>query len=370
MARTVLIAAGGTGGHLFPAQALAEVLKARGWAVHLATDRRVESYGGDFPAVAVHRIDSATMSRTPMGLIRAVWRLATGFVQSWRLVRRLRPDAAIGFGGYPTLPPVLAASRLGVPSIVHDQNAVLGRANRFLAPRVAFIATSVPKVRGLEGRTEGVVLTGNPIRPAVLAASQTPYPARTAEEPFRLLVFGGSQGARFLSEVVPDAIAELAGTVRSVIRVTQQCRPEDLDAVRARYEALGIEADLRPFFDDMPARIAASHLVVSRAGASTCAELTAIGRPAVLIPLPGALDQDQTANARLIDEAGGGWMIDQADLTAGRLAGMIADAVGDPAALSAVAARAHGLARLDGAEKLADLVEQAAGAGSGGESSP
>ncbi|MHA1158733.1 MAG: undecaprenyldiphospho-muramoylpentapeptide beta-N-acetylglucosaminyltransferase [Alphaproteobacteria bacterium] len=361
MAPTVLIAAGGTAGHLFPAQSLAAELVARGWRIHLATDHRVDAYGGDFPADQVHIIQSATMTRSPLGLLQAVSRLATGFVQSWLLVRRLRPAAAVGFGGYPTLPPILAAARAGVPAIVHDQNAVLGRANRFLAPRVAFVATSVADVAGLQNITAEIVETGNPVRPAVRRAAKVPYGRRTPDQPFNLLVFGGSQGAHFLSELLPAALGRLAEEVRVRLRVVQQCRAEDLPAVETAYAALGLAFEVHAFFDDLPQRIAEAHLIVSRSGASTCAELTAIGRPAIMLPLPGAIDQDQTANAKRIDDAGGGWMIEQADMTADRLCAMLRTMVEDPDQLATAAANARGLARLDAAERLADLVERAAG---------
>lgn len=360
MDRVVLLAAGGTAGHLFPAAAVAEVLTSRGWQVHLATDHRAETYGSDFPAVATHLISSATISRSLTGLIRAVWKLGAGFVQSWRLVGRLRPAVAVGFGGYPTLPPILVATRRGVPTIVHDQNAVLGRANRFLAGRVDYLATSVAEVARADGIAASVVETGNPVRPLVREAAKIPYSERSVEEPFRLLVFGGSQGASFLSDLIPAALAELPEAKRSLLRIVQQCRPGDLGAVTAAYEKLGIRADLHGFFADLPRRMAASHLVISRSGASTCAELTVIGRPAIMIPLPGALDHDQRENARLIDAAGGGWMVAQADLTPERLGGMLARFIDDPDGLREAARRAGTMGRHDGAERLADLVEQAA----------
>ncbi len=354
----VLIAAGGTGGHLFPAEALAQALAAREWRVHLATDRRAEAYGHAFPAEEIHLISSATLTRSLGGIVGGLVKLARGLVQSRRLVRRLRPDAAIGFGGYPTVPPMLAAVRAGVPTIIHEQNAVLGRANRFLASRVGTIATSVP---GVGGRHKNkVVETGNPVRPAAREAAGIAYPTRLADDPFRLLVVGGSQGARFLSDTVPAAVAALPESTRSRVQVMQQCRPEDIDRVGEAYRAAGLDAELAPFFNDLPRRMAASHLVVCRSGASTCAELAVIGRPAIMVPLPGALDQDQKANATVLARVGGGWLVEQADMTPVRLAADIATLIGDPDRLTAAAAAARSIARPDAVERLADLVERVA----------
>lgn len=358
MAGTVLICAGGTGGHLFPAESLALALKSRGWKIHLATDHRVEAYGQDFPAEAVHVIPSATITRSPVAATRAVMTLARGFMAGRALVRSLKPDVAVGFGGYPTVPPMLAAARAKVPTVIHDQNAVLGRANRFLSSRVTAIATSFDKVGGTEKVIgDRIVETGNPVRAAVIAAAKTPYPPTGAGDPFRLLVFGGSQGARFMSDLVPPAIAALAPELRARLRIVQQCRAEDLDRVSAAYQAAGIAAELQPFFRDMPARIAASHLVVCRSGASTVAELAVIGRPAIMVPLPNALDQDQKANALVLARAGGGWMVEQRDMNPQRLASDLADSLSDPGRLRAVAEASRTVGRPDAVERLADLVE-------------
>jgi UDP-N-acetylglucosamine--N-acetylmuramyl-(pentapeptide) pyrophosphoryl-undecaprenol N-acetylglucosamine transferase len=360
VAGLALIAAGGTGGHLFPAESLALALKARGWRVHLATDHRVETYGHDFPAEKIHFIQSATITRSPVAAARAVASLAWGAVQSRLMVGRVKPNVAIGFGGYPTVPPILAAHMAGVPTIVHEQNAVLGRANRFLAKRVTRLATSFAKVGGTESLTGKVVQTGNPVRPAVREAARTAYPARGAKDDFRLLVFGGSQGARFFSDTMPAAVALIGNDNQRRLKLTQQCRPEDIARVRQAYELMGVSAELQPFFNDMPRRIADSHLVISRSGASTCAELAVIGRPAIMVPLPHALDQDQKANATVLAEAGGGWLIDQAALTAPRLAGEVGRFIQEPERLVVAAAAAKGQGRPDAVDRLADLVEQVA----------
>jgi len=360
LARTVLIAAGGTGGHLFPAEALALALAARGWHVHLATDHRVEVYGHAFPAEEVHYLSSATITRQPAAAVKAVAALGVGFVQAHLLLRRVRPAVAVGFGGYPTVPPMLAAATAGVPTVLHEQNAVLGRANRFLAPRVTRIATSFAKVGGAEALAARTVQTGNPVRPAVREAAAVPYPGRQSGSPFRLLVFGGSQGARFFSDTMPATVALLGKELQVQLAITQQARAEDVARVRQAYDLLGVKAELAPFFTDMPARIAAAHLVVARSGASTCAELAVIGRPAILVPLPHSLDNDQKANATVLAAAGGGWMIEQAELTPTRLADEIARRMNDPASLAVAAAGAKAQGRPDAAERLADVVEQVA----------
>jgi UDP-N-acetylglucosamine--N-acetylmuramyl-(pentapeptide) pyrophosphoryl-undecaprenol N-acetylglucosamine transferase len=359
-AGTILLCAGGTGGHLFPAEALALALKARGWRIHLATDHRVESYGQDFPAAEIHLIPSATLARAPVRAARGLLRLARGLIAARRLIKALQPAAAVGFGGYPTLPPMLAASRAGVPTVIHDQNAVLGRANRFLASRVTAIATSFAKVGGADRWRSRMVETGNPVRPPVRQAALIPYPRRQPSDLFNLLVFGGSQGARFMSELVPAAIAELPEAMRARLRVVQQCRPEDLDRVAGRYREMSVAADLQPFFRDLPARIAASHLVVSRSGASTVAELAVIGRAAIMVPLPHALDQDQKANADVLARAGGGWTVEQRQMTPGRLAGDLGELMAKPEQLATAAEAARRVGRPDAAERLADLVVRVA----------
>jgi UDP-N-acetylglucosamine--N-acetylmuramyl-(pentapeptide) pyrophosphoryl-undecaprenol N-acetylglucosamine transferase len=278
------------------------------------------------------------------------------------LIGRLKPAAVIGFGGYPTIPPVLAATWRGVPSLIHDANAVIGRANRFLAPRVTAIATTFPDMfNSAPGLAAKATLTGNPLRAVVIAAAATPYPP--VQDPLRILIFGGSQGARVMADVVPAAIGLLAPDIRSRLAIVQQARDEDLMRVRDIYAKLGIAAETAPFFADLPARIAASHLIIARAGASTVAELAAIGRPSVLVPLPHALDQDQFANAGVLERAGGALRLVQDSFTPQRLAGEVASLAGASGRLSTMAAAAKSVGRLDAAERLADLVLQVAGSG-------
>jgi UDP-N-acetylglucosamine--N-acetylmuramyl-(pentapeptide) pyrophosphoryl-undecaprenol N-acetylglucosamine transferase len=359
----VLVTAGGTGGHLFPAEALAAALKARGIAVHLATDRRAERFGGAFTDETIHVVASATLrARNPIALTRTGAMLGLGLVQSWGLIGRLKPAAVIGFGGYPTLPPVLAATWRGVPSLVHDANAVIGRANRLLAPRVNAIATTFPEVFSTAPDLAGkATLTGNPVRAAVVAAAATPY--SEPNDPLRLVVFGGSQGARVMADIVPAAIGRLDAGLRARLRVVQQAREEDMGRVRAAYGDAAVPAEIAPFFSDLPARIAASHLVIARSGASTVAELAAIGRPSILVPLPHAIDQDQFANAGVLERSGGALRLVQDAFTPQRLATELAALAAAPQRLAAMAAAARSVGRLDAADRLADLVLQVAAAG-------
>jgi UDP-N-acetylglucosamine--N-acetylmuramyl-(pentapeptide) pyrophosphoryl-undecaprenol N-acetylglucosamine transferase len=360
VAGVVLLAAGGTGGHLFPAEALAVALATRGWHIHLATDHRVDAYDQEFPADQVHVSPSATIAGQPIAAGRAIWRLGHGVLKARRIVKEIRPAVAVGFGGYPTVPPVLAAWLSGVAIVIHEQNGVLGRANRFLGGRATAIATGFATVGGAGHLARRMVETGNPVRPAVRAAASVTYPERRASETFRLLVFGGSQGARFMSELVPLAIVALPEALQARLRITQQCRPEDIARVAEAYRAAKVVAEVEPFFRDLPERMAKSHLVVSRSGASTVAELAAIGRPAIMVPLPHALDQDQKANAEILARAGGGWLIEQKDMTPERLAGDLAALIANPAGLAAAAKAAQTIGRPDAVERLANLVEKVA----------
>jgi UDP-N-acetylglucosamine--N-acetylmuramyl-(pentapeptide) pyrophosphoryl-undecaprenol N-acetylglucosamine transferase len=357
----VLVAAGGTGGHLFPAAALAGALTERGIAVHLATDRRAIRFGEAFADDAIHVVASATLrARNPVALTQTAAGLGRGLLQALSLIGRLRPAAVIGFGGYPSVPPVLAAVWRGVPTLIHDANAVAGRANRLLAPRVSAIATTFPDTFGdAPELAVKATLTGNPVRAAVIAAAAMPYgaPAQTV----RLVSFGGSQGARIMADIVPAAIGRLPRNLRTRLDIVQQAREEDLARVREAYATLAVVAEVQPFFADLPARIAASHLVVSRSGASTVAELAAIGRPSILVPLPHALDQDQFANAGVLERAGGALRLLQEAFTPERLAAEIAALAGSPQRLTTMAAAARSVGRLDAAERLADLVLKVAG---------
>jgi UDP-N-acetylglucosamine--N-acetylmuramyl-(pentapeptide) pyrophosphoryl-undecaprenol N-acetylglucosamine transferase len=283
--------------------------------------------------------------------------LGIGTMQGLRLLARMRPSAVVGFGGYPTIPPVLAATLRKIPTVIHEQNAVMGRANRFLAPRVNAIATSFDGVLDREPKLNAkATRTGNPVRPAVIAAAATPYAAPDTTGPIRLVVFGGSQGARIMADIVPPAVEKLARDLQARLVVVQQAREEDLPRVTDIYGRAKVAAEVAPFFADLPGRIASSHLVVARSGASTVAELAAIGRPAILVPLPHALDQDQSANAGVLERAGGAMRLPQADFTPDRLAAEISALASAPQKLVAMAAAARSQGGIDAAERLADLV--------------
>ncbi len=357
----ILLCAGGTGGHLFPAEALAHALEKRGVVVDLATDVRAAHF--KFPARDVHLIPSATVrGRDPLSLARTALALTRGTLKAWSLIGRIRPAVVVGFGGYPTVPPLLAATMRGVPTVLHEQNSVMGRANRLLAARVTAIATGFRTLKNVAPALQAkITFTGNPVRPQVVAAAAVPYPALDVAGTLHLLVFGGSQGAHVMAEIVPAAVARMSADVRARLRVTQQARAEDIDAVRAAYAKLGVAADCAPFFADLPARMAAAHLIVSRSGASTVAELAAIGRPGILVPLPHSLDQDQFHNAGALEAAGGAIRLEQRDFTPERLCSEIVALDGEPEQLARMAAAAKAAGTLDAAERLADVVMKVAG---------
>ncbi len=354
----ILLAAGGTGGHLFPAEALGVELIRRGVAVRLATNSRALRFSGLFSRDMIDVVPSETVrGRNPLSLARTGLMLAAGTGIAFNLMRRLKPAAVVGFGGYPTLPPLLAARLFGIPTVIHDSNAVLGRANRFLSARVSAIATSLPGVLDRDPALAAkTTTTGTPMRPAILAAAAVKFVAPEPSALVRLLVVGGSQGARILADIVPPAIELLEPVLLQRLSLVQQVREEDKPRVRAVYDRLKINAELAPFFGDLPARLASSQLVISRSGAGTVAELGAIGRPSILVPLPGSIDQDQFANAGVLSNAGGAIRLAQSDFTPDRLAAEITALAADPARLTAMAAAARTVGRLDAAERLADLV--------------
>jgi len=357
--RLALLAAGGTGGHLFPAQALAEELKRRGWRVHLATDARGGRYRDSFPAEAVHVLPAATIAaRNPVALAATAWTLMTGFCAAWALIGRIGPSVAVGFGGYPTVPPILAAWARRVATCVHEQNAIMGRANRLLKRFATAIALGFADTRPIARRDRKKVRhTGVPVRAAVVAAAAKPYRKPDPNGAFRLLVFGGSQGARIFADVVPAAVAGLSGPRRKRLQIVQQARAEDIERVSQAYANLGVKAEVAAFFADLPARIAAAHLVISRSGASTATEITVIGRPAILVPLPGAIDDDQLMNATALQRHKAAWLMPQSAFTSDRLAHELERLMGDPDELQKVAAAARSLGRPDAVARLADLVD-------------
>lgn len=363
VSRHFVLAAGGTGGHLIPAFALAIELEARGHHVALITDDRGSRLPGRPHTLVSHILPAGRFGKNPLHWPRGIEAVMEGRRMALRLFESFQPSAVIGFGGYPAFPALWAATGAGIPSVIHEQNAVLGRVNRFLAGRVNAIATSYEQVDRLsEKLAPKVHLVGNPVRAEVLALRDRPFPAFSNEGLLRVLVTGGSQGANVLSQVVPDGLAMLPPALRGRLQVTQQCRPEDIEAVRNRYAAHDIPAELGTYFEDMASRLADSHLFIGRAGASTVAELTAVGRPAILVPLPIATDDHQAANTREMCAAGGARMIRQDRFTPVELAKQIQAIAMNPATLATAAHAAWNCGQASAAADLADLVESFGGA--------
>lgn len=354
----IVLAAGGTGGHMFPAAALAQALARRGLAIALVTDRRGGAFalpGGD---LAVHRVRAAAMAgASVMAKAKAGIQLLIGTAQAWLLLRRLKPTVVVGFGGYASLPAVIAAHRLGLPVVLHEQNAVMGRANRLAAPMARRIATGFAEVEGIANVDRPKLAhTGNPVRPEIIELSSKAYPAFGADGALTLMVTGGSQGAAIFSRVVPEAIRLLPDGMRRRLKLVQQVRAEDLEAVRAIYAPLGLQAELAPFFADLPERLAGAHLVIGRAGASTIAETAIAGRPAILVPFAAATDDHQTKNARALENAGAAIVMPEAAFTAEALAARLQPMLALPEKLRSMAASARTVGIVDAAERLADLV--------------
>jgi UDP-N-acetylglucosamine--N-acetylmuramyl-(pentapeptide) pyrophosphoryl-undecaprenol N-acetylglucosamine transferase len=354
--RLAVIAAGGTGGHMFPAEALARALKSRGWRVVLATDARGDQYAKDFPAEEKLALNAATISvRRPLQALSGMFRILAGRRAAVAAFRRLKPDVVVGFGGYPSLPALLAGKRLGVPRVIHEQNAVLGRVNRQLCPGVDLVACAFPTLKKAPRNLRPIVV-GNPVRAEIGALYSQPYPDPAAT--LRILVTGGSQGARLLSEITPAAVAALPEELRLRLRVEQQTRMESLEFARETYRRAGVDAEVSPFFRNMAARLASAHLVIGRAGASTVCELATAGRPSILVPLGIAADDHQRFNAKLLTDVDAALAIAEHNFTAENLTAALLHLLSSPARLKAMAAAAHGVAQPDAAERLADLVEQ------------
>jgi UDP-N-acetylglucosamine--N-acetylmuramyl-(pentapeptide) pyrophosphoryl-undecaprenol N-acetylglucosamine transferase len=357
----IILAAGGTGGHMIPAHALAAELRARGHGAALITDERGAKIPGLFDGVPVHILPAGRLGGGPFGYLKAGLAVLRGRKQAKALYKEFRPDVVIGFGGYPAFPSLLAASAMNIPTVLHEQNAVLGRVNRLLAGEAEAIATAYAEIDRLKPRYRGkVALVGNPVRASIARLGEMPLPPFDEIAPLKILVTGGSQGATILGQVVPEGLGQLEPSIRHRLQVVQQCRADDVEAVRALYAANKIPAELMTYIVDMPAKIAEAHLIIARSGASTIAELTAAGRPAILIPLPTATDDHQTANAREMAKAGGARMIPQHDFTPDTLARQIEALVKDPQALANAAARSLSVGRPNAASDLADLVERIA----------
>lgn len=358
--KLLLIAAGGTGGHMFPAQALAEAMLARGWRVKLSTDARGARYAGGFPAaVVIEQLASATFARGGLAAKAVVpFKLVAGVLGALFKMQRDKPAVVVGFGGYPSIPALSAAVLLKRPRMIHEQNGVLGRVNRKFAPRVDRVACGTWPAELPAGVTG--VATGNPVRQAVLDRAGAPYIA-PGDYPMQLLVIGGSQGARILSDVVPAALALLPQTLRAHLRVAHQARDEDATRAAAAYEAAGIRAEIAPFFADVPRRLSEAQLVISRAGASSVADISVIGRPSILIPFAAAMDDHQTANARGLQQAGGAVVLAEQALDAAELSRQIDHILGDARGALSMARAAQSQGKPDATERLVALVEELAG---------
>jgi UDP-N-acetylglucosamine--N-acetylmuramyl-(pentapeptide) pyrophosphoryl-undecaprenol N-acetylglucosamine transferase len=360
----VVLAAGGTGGHMFPAHVLAEELLARGHEAALITDSRGLRFISLFDNIPSYEVPSATFRGGILRRLAALGAVVKGIIAARHMLKRIRPAVVIGFGGYPSLPTVLAAMTLGIPTCLHEQNAVLGRVNRALAGWVRMIALSFENTHKLPaGRDDFITVTGNPVRSDVVEIAHDSYPRLDDGQPFHLLVLGGSQGASILSHVVPGAISALPKALRRRLQIVQQCREEDLANVADTYREFGVKATLSPFIENLPNELAKAHLVISRAGASTVTELAAAGRPSVLVPLPSATDDHQSANAAELASAGGAWIIPEEAFSIATLAKRLQNLANNPDRLTLAAGRALKVAKPRATQDLANLVEQVAIAG-------
>lgn len=354
----ILLSAGGTGGHMFPAAALARDLISRGYRVALATDPRGKALAKVFDGVPVHVLQAGTMGAGLKGKAMGMARLSVGMAQAWALLGKLKPAVVVGFGGYPSVPAVYMAQRRGIPTVIHEQNAVLGRANKMLAPRADRIAMSWPQPEAALDKAlrERVIVTGNPVRDDIAALFTKPYPALKQDGVLRIFVMGGSLGASVFATIVPGALANLPAAQRARLEVTQQCRADDLALTKEIYEIAGIKAHLETFFFDVPERLAQAHLLICRSGASTVAEVAAAGRPAIFVPYPHHADHQQKVNAESIADAGGAWVMTQDGFTKEALMARIETFLQNPETLFRAAEAARSCGRPDASRKLGNVV--------------
>jgi len=363
VSRHYILAAGGTGGHMLPAYALAAELLSRGHQVALITDDRGTRIPGAPAGMAVHVLPAGRLSGGPIGWARAAIAIRQGRKQAMALMGEFRPSAVVGFGGYPSFPALLAAKALDIPALLHEQNAVLGRVNRLMAPRVAALAVAYSNIHRLPASALSKLhLVGNPVRDEFVAMRDQPFPPFASDGIFRLLIVGGSLGATVLAQVVPQAVAMLPPALLSRLQVVQQGRSDDIEATRARYAELGVAAECATYFADMPERVRWAHLFIGRAGASTVAELSCAGRPAIFVPFPAAVHDHQSHNVRDLVAAGGARSIPQPQFTPAGLAKQIQKLALEPGALETAAARAASCGRPFATRDLADLVESTGGA--------
>jgi UDP-N-acetylglucosamine--N-acetylmuramyl-(pentapeptide) pyrophosphoryl-undecaprenol N-acetylglucosamine transferase len=356
-AKQILISAGGTGGHMFPAEALARDLIGRGYRVALATDVRGQKYVPFADGIPVHVLRCGSLKSGVFSKVKTIFSLGLGCLQARKLIDRLKPAVVIGFGGYPSFPAVYAAQKKNVATILHEQNAILGKANAYLAPKADRLALSWPSVAGInESDAVRSVVVGNPVRPDIAALFNKPYPALEQDGPLRIFVMGGSQGASIFSEVLPEMVKKLSPAHKERLEIVQQCREDDIENVEKEYREAGIKAELKSFFDDVPQQLEKSHLVISRSGAGTVAEVTTAGRPAIFVPYPHHKDQQQKRNADTVFDAGGAWVMTQEGFTVEALLARIETFLQNPEALFNAAENARSCGKPDAARKLGNLV--------------
>ncbi len=355
--KLILLSSGGTGGHITPARALAHDLMSRGFRVEIMTDDRGKKYESMFEGMKTHVVKSGTLGKGFLGKIMGAANLGVGIVQAMTLVKSLNPAMVIGFGGYPSVPGVYAAQKLKIPTIIHEQNAIIGKANAFLAPKAERIAISLPSVTGLDENDKmRSVVTGNPVREEIAALYTKPYPILEQDGALRILVLGGSLGAKVFSEILPEALSKLSSSQRAQIALTQQCREDDLEDAKKAYGAAGIKAELATFFDDVAAELEKAHLVIARSGASTVAEVTTAGRPAIFVPYPHHKDQQQKMNADAVADTGGAWVMTEEGFTPEAILARIETFLQNPETLFRAAENARSCGKPDAARKLGNLV--------------
>ena len=352
--RTIVLTTGGTGGHVFPAQSVATELLKRGHTVIFITDNRGNAFQNMPEVKTYHLMAESVTGRSFVGKLIAAFKLWLGSAQAMLLLHKLKPDLVVGFGGYASIPTVISAELLRIPVVLHEQNAILGRANRFVAKNAKMVATSFPSVQRIPSNTPSVHV-GQPVRPAILEKDNTPLPQT---EYFNLLIFGGSQGARFFSRQLPIALMKLPPEIRAKIVLTQQARPEDDADLRATYaDANFHQMTIQPFFNNMPDLLANANLVIGRGGAGTLTEVMVVGRPAIIVPLPTAADNHQYANATVLEKAEGAWVVQEKDFDADQFATQLSNLIQKPEVLQNAAQKAHSLAIVNAAVRMADLIE-------------
>lgn len=355
--KQILISAGGTGGHMFPAEALARDLIGRGYHVSLATDNRGRKYEPFADGIPVYTLASASLTSGVLSKVKSAFQMGLGYLQGQKLIKRIKPDVVIGFGGYPSFPAVMAASKKNIPTIIHEQNAVLGKANAYLAPKVSRIAVAWPEIVNMRDQDSArTVVTGNPVRPDIATLYNKPYPTLEQDGPLNIFIMGGSQGASVFSEVVPKALENLSDNYKSRLNIVQQCREEDLEKTRDMYGKAGVNAELATFFKDVPAQLEKAHLFIGRSGASTVSEVTTAGRPAIFVPYPHHADQQQKRNADVVADVGGAWVMTQEGFTPEVLSTRIEAFLQNPESLFNAAEKARSCGRPDAARRLGNLV--------------